>query len=247
MQSYRSYSWLIKYINMSSYPTFRYYYSGGSGSPSVDDGKLLIGNSNGIPILANLQAGTGISVTNGPGSIVVANTAATIVGGNCISVDSGPGSTTISLVDKPWGEIWSSGNAVATVVAGASIPLKAVTAATILHPDAYLFSSPLVGRLQYNGVEERVMHCGATFDMTADDKERTWRVSIFKNGLVVPGAQTMNFLGFNNGATFTGTIHKFIRMNAGDYLEIFMENNDDDKPAIMQSTNLFAMATPNVL
>lgn len=61
----------IKIMSMT-FPTFRYYYSGGSGSAGdVGDGQLLIGNSSGTPVIGNIQAGPGISIDNGPGSITV--------------------------------------------------------------------------------------------------------------------------------------------------------------------------------
>jgi hypothetical protein len=49
---------------------------GGTGQSSYTDGQLLIGNSTGNTLAkATLTAGTGISVTNGAGSISIANTA----------------------------------------------------------------------------------------------------------------------------------------------------------------------------
>jgi hypothetical protein len=49
---------------------------GGTGQTSYTDGQLLVGNSTGnILTKATLTAGTGISVTNGAGSITLANTA----------------------------------------------------------------------------------------------------------------------------------------------------------------------------
>ena len=48
---------------------------GGTGQTSYTDGQLLIGNSTGNTLAkATLTAGTGISVTNGSGSITIANT-----------------------------------------------------------------------------------------------------------------------------------------------------------------------------
>ena len=50
--------------------------SGGTGQTSFTDGELLIGNSTGNTLAkATLTAGAGISVTNGSGSITIANTA----------------------------------------------------------------------------------------------------------------------------------------------------------------------------
>ena len=51
--------------------------SGGTGNTSYTDGQLLIGNSNGNTLSkGTLTAGTGISITNGNGSIEIENTAA---------------------------------------------------------------------------------------------------------------------------------------------------------------------------
>jgi hypothetical protein len=60
--------------------------SGGTGQTTFTDGQLLIGNSTGNTLAkATLTAGTGISVTNGAGSITIAAT-------------GGGGSTSIGLV-----------------------------------------------------------------------------------------------------------------------------------------------------
>ena len=59
------------------YPTFRYYYSGGTGSAGeVSNGQLLIGSTGTIPVVAEIQAGAGIQIDNGPGSITVTADAA---------------------------------------------------------------------------------------------------------------------------------------------------------------------------
>ena len=81
-----------------SYPTFRYYYSGGTGqSDQVNDGQLLIGSSDGIPRIANIQGGPGITVTNGPGTIsVAADDHNVILAGSGISVTNSPGEILIA-------------------------------------------------------------------------------------------------------------------------------------------------------
>ena len=49
---------------------------GGTGQSSFTNGQLLIGNTTGNTLTkATLTAGTGISITNGTGSITIANTA----------------------------------------------------------------------------------------------------------------------------------------------------------------------------
>lgn len=65
--------------------------AGGTGQTSFTDGQLLIGNTTGNTLTkATLTAGTGISVTNGNGSITIANTApdqtVALTGGTGISI-----------------------------------------------------------------------------------------------------------------------------------------------------------------
>lgn len=65
--------------------------SGGTGQTSFTDGELLIGNTTGNTLAkGTLTAGAGISVTNGAGSITIANTApdqtVTLTGGSNITI-----------------------------------------------------------------------------------------------------------------------------------------------------------------
>jgi hypothetical protein len=67
--------------------------NGGTGQTTYTNGQLLIGNSTGNTLTkATITAGTGISVTNGAGSITIANTSA---GGNLqMQVFTSPGTWT---------------------------------------------------------------------------------------------------------------------------------------------------------
>ncbi len=58
-------------------------------STSVSNGKLLIGNSSGNYSVANLTAGTNISITNSSGGITITNTATTITNNNQITNGAG--------------------------------------------------------------------------------------------------------------------------------------------------------------
>jgi hypothetical protein len=72
--------------------------NGGTGETTYTNGQLLIGNTTGNTLTkATLSAGTGISVTNGTGSISVANTGVTsIVAGTGISISGGTGAVTVT-------------------------------------------------------------------------------------------------------------------------------------------------------
>ena len=83
-------------------PTFRSIVvaDGGTGQTSYTDGQLLIGNTTGNTLTkATLTAGTGITVTNGTGSITIAATGggvSSITGGTGISASPSTGAVTLS-------------------------------------------------------------------------------------------------------------------------------------------------------
>jgi hypothetical protein len=72
--------------------------SGGTGQTSYVNGELLIGNTTGNTLTkATLTQGTGITVTNGAGSITVTNAGVTsVAAGTGISVSAATGGVTIS-------------------------------------------------------------------------------------------------------------------------------------------------------
>jgi hypothetical protein len=72
--------------------------NGGTGEVSYTNGQLLIGNSVGNTLSKNtLTPGAGIGVTNGPGSIAIANTGVTsVTAGAGINVSSATGNVTIT-------------------------------------------------------------------------------------------------------------------------------------------------------
>jgi hypothetical protein len=71
---------------------------GGTGQTSYTDGQLLIGNTTGNTLTkSTLTAGTGISVTNGAGSITIANTGVTSVTGTSPIASSGGTTPAISI------------------------------------------------------------------------------------------------------------------------------------------------------
>ena len=71
---------------------------GGTGQTSYTNGQLLIGNTTGNTLTkSTLTAGTGVSVTNGAGSISIANTGVTsAVAGTGISVSGSTGAVTVT-------------------------------------------------------------------------------------------------------------------------------------------------------
>jgi len=72
--------------------------NGGTGQSTYTNGQLLIGNNTGNTLSKNtLTPGTGIGVTNGPGSISIANTGVlSIVAGAGISASPSTGNVTVA-------------------------------------------------------------------------------------------------------------------------------------------------------
>ena len=77
----------------------------------AQNGKIPIGSTGSDPILANITAGTGISVTNGPGSITITSTQTEGV----INLDADSGSATGSTID------FAGGNNITTSATGATV------------------------------------------------------------------------------------------------------------------------------
>lgn len=104
--------------------------NGGSGQSTYTDGQLLIGNSTGNTLTkSTLTAGSGISITNGAGSISIAATG----GGTVTSVATGNGlsggtittSGTLTIACPSWNSIGSY----AITATQVSISAPGVTAA----------------------------------------------------------------------------------------------------------------------
>lgn len=79
-------------------------YSSGSGAivelGAMTNGQLIVGSTGAAPVISTLTSGTGISVTNGPGSITIANTGVTSVAltmPSIFSVSGSPITTTGTL------------------------------------------------------------------------------------------------------------------------------------------------------
>jgi len=71
--------------------------NGGTGTSTVPaNGQLLVGNGVGYSV-ANIGAGTGISVTNGAGTVTVANTGVTSVGASAPITSTGGATPTIGI------------------------------------------------------------------------------------------------------------------------------------------------------
>jgi hypothetical protein len=91
--------------------------NGGTGQSTYTNGQLLIGNSTGNTLSKNtLTPGAGIGVTNGPGSIDIANT-------GVLSNLAGAG----IAVDQATGDVTIDNTGVLSVIAGTGISVSSAT------------------------------------------------------------------------------------------------------------------------
>ncbi len=134
-------------------------YTNASGVPawtgSMTDGQLLIGYTGGTPTVATLTAGSGVTITNGAGSITIASS-----GGISIPVSLADGGTGASLVANDGGIVWSASSSMG-IIAGtatanqvllsgstaaphwstATYPVTATSSGTILRADGTNWSA----------------------------------------------------------------------------------------------------------
>ena len=91
--------------------------NGGTGQTTYTNGQLLIGDSTGNTLIKNtLTPGAGIGVTNGPGSISIANTGVlSAIAGTGVSVSSATGDVTIA------------NTGVTSIIAGTGIGVSSAT------------------------------------------------------------------------------------------------------------------------
>jgi hypothetical protein len=72
-----------------------------ASTAAATNGQLHIGSTGNSPVASTLSSSTGISITNGAGSITINNTGVTsLAGGTNISVSAGAGAVTISAVGQ---------------------------------------------------------------------------------------------------------------------------------------------------
>jgi hypothetical protein len=127
--------------------------NGGTGQTTYTNGQLLIGNTTGSTLTkATLTAGTGVSVTNGTGSITLTNTGVTSnVAGTGISVSGATGAVTIT----------NSG--VTSLTAGTNISVSGSTGAVTVNATA----AGSTTQLQYNNAGSLGGTSGMTWSGTA--------------------------------------------------------------------------------
>lgn len=183
--------------------------NGGTGQTSYTNGQLLIGNTSGNTLTkATLTAGTGISVTNGGGSITIASTVTGDVVGPASSTDNG-----IALFDSTTGKLLKDSASQDGYIYGVRIGRgnSAQTGNTVVGPGGAL-GSVTTGQSNTAFGNEALYNCtsgernvaiggGALSDITTG----SWNVALgIAPGVGVPVSASYNtFLGVATGGTST--------------------------------------------
>ena len=160
--------------------------SGGTGQNTYTNGELLIGNTTGNTLTkATLTAGSGVTVTNGGGSITISATGA---GGTVTSVNGSGGTTGLTLAGGP---ITASG----TLTLGGT--LGAANGGT--GQNTYTNGQLLIGNTTGNTLTKATLTAGSGVSIT----NGTGSITISSTGL--GGTVTsVNGAGGTTGLTLTG-------------------------------------------
>jgi fibronectin-binding autotransporter adhesin len=184
--------------------------NGGTGQTTYTDGQLLIGNSTGNTLAkATLTAGTGISVTNGSGSITIAAT-------NNGTVTSVGGTGTVSGISLS-GTVTSSGN----LTLGGALDLSAPPAIGGATPNTATFTTVNATTFDTNVAAAGVTLSGTTLAADGTDTNINVLINTKGNaGVGIDGAPT----GTVNGTTI---ISKFcVKGDGSQPLGAFVHANN---------------------
>ena len=171
---------------------------------ALSNGQVLIGSNNSAPVPATLTAGSGITITNGAGSVTIANTM-----------------TDMSMVI---GEVFYEGATVTTttlfnLVVNTPQELNPVT--TLVSTST--FDMPANGRLRYTGAGTITFHCAFSLSgrLGAGATNQLLFFKLRKNGVAVAGGGFQQI--FQNANDFQGmAFHKAVSLTTNDYISLFV-------------------------
>ena len=121
-----------------------------------------------------------------------------------------------------FGGLYIEGNAIATTIAAMNTWYKVAGTTTA---SAYLndFTMPADNRLTYDDTITRHVHMSAAFAITSGSNNQTGEMSLYKNGVIVPGS-TMAFKTSAAGDPRNLALEADINMAPTDYLEVYVRN-----------------------
>lgn len=123
----------------------------------------------------------------------------------------------------------------ATAIATVNVPMKA--AGTTTAYSLVRFTAPVSNRLTYIGNKTRSFSVILTMAYVTEANNKTYTVSIYKNGVKVTSSQMSFYRGSSTQTEISGT-NCVVSLSTNDYIEVWIENNTDNKNITFQSMNL---------
>jgi hypothetical protein len=102
------------------------------------------------------------------------------------------------------------------------------------------------GRITYLGSRTRLIHCGASVSFKSASPNVVCTVSIYKNGVYVPGSEVKRKIA-NQDDIGSSALHKILTMSTNDYIEMHVECDTANTSITFEDLNIFGMALPNVV
>jgi len=147
--------------------------------------------------------------------------------------------TIIQKTIFPMGEIYVNGNGLITTISTQNT-WTLINSVWEGNSESMMFQNYSNGTLVYMGEETMFFHIASTLSIKSTSNNERFRASIFKNGVLLPGSQIQHNLG-SSGAVASSAIHVATSLSTGDYLNVYVLNEDSSNNFNVTYANLFAM------
>jgi hypothetical protein len=190
--------------------------NGGTGQTSYTDGQLLIGNSTGNTLAkATLTAGSGIAITNGPGSVTITSLAA---GGTVTSVDVSGGTTGLTTSGGP---ITSSGTITLAGTLGVANGGTGVTTSTgtgsVVLSNSPTLVTPTLGAASATSITNALGTVGApSYTFTGDTNTGMWSPAADTIAFSTAGSERLQVNSSGNVGIGTSSPGAKLQINVQD-------------------------------
>lgn len=123
-----------------------------------------------------------------------------------------------------------------TVISAVNSPVKLAGTTTGLN--LLRTSAPTNNRLEYLGNKIRYFNYNLSLSVTAADTNRTYAFYIYKNGVQLPESVQSKTIVANAPNRENISLSGVVELSANDYIEVWVENLDNDADITAQSMNL---------